>query len=142
MMSQVSWSSDGGSIAMVGNGFDSKVMVYSFKEGSDSSALCAVLQWQDRAGIVSKKHWGERSAGSSVTPSVSGGDESARVQCFNPVPLTPAFETCEFLPSGCLVATENCPNGTADLIHMYSAVGEHLKVTHTQSWMPAYASLV
>ena len=118
---------------MVGNGFDSRVMVYSLKEVSNSGTLSVVLEWQDQAGIASKKHWGGRSADAAATPSDRAGAEAARVQRFNAIPLTPAFETCEYLPSSCLVVTENCPDGTANLIHLYSVVGEHLKVTHAHT---------
>ena len=133
VVSQVSWSSDGGSIAMVGNGFDSRVMVYSLRRESERSTLSVELKWQDQAGIVSKKHWGGKGEGTAATPSDRARDEAARIQRFNAISLTPAFETCEFLPSGCVVATENCPDGMANLIHMYSVVGEHLKVSHTQT---------
>jgi WD40 repeat protein len=126
----VSWSFDSSCIAIVGNGFDSRIAVYHLAHVPESDKIELRLLWEDRAGVVSAKHW-EESGSEPGSPPLSGRSDDTSVHSrsrFEDTPLLPAFETCEFLPSGGVVVTEDCPNGKCNLLHLYSSDGRHEKL--------------
>ena len=117
---------------MVGNGFDSRVVVYRVGHSEESGKFELSFQWQDEAGTASAEHWKQTKSDSS-SKSDTSDQSSHSLNRFDDSPLLPAFETCEFLPSGCVVATEDCPKEKCNLLHLYSQAGKHKKVN--SSWL-------
>ena len=117
---------------MVGNGFDSRVVVYRVVHSEKSGGFELSFQWQDKAGTASAEHW-KKTKNELSSKSDTSDQSSHSLSRFDDSPLLPAFETCEFLPSGCVVVTEDCPKEKCNLLHLYSQAGKHEKVNI--SWL-------
>ena len=104
------------------NGFQSAVAVYSVRD--DGKGLR--LEWMDKAGQASGRYW--KDAHASQEGDSNRPKDGHSISRFDDTPLSAAFETCEVLPSGGVVVTENCPDARANLLHLYSLSGKHQKV--------------